>query len=231
MAAGTTIPIKTARGQAELAARQRRVGQRHRTMLFLVDGKRPTDEVLTMAAQAGVPDSCFDELMKLGLIALIESEPPPAPGAFRWPDTPVLDPALPMADEAPSSLAADTSLLPSVRTLYPSMVSDSVVTQPSTPPPSEFASTGGGSAAPAADPIVEQVRTILIRAVRAQAPVVGSLTVLKLKRARSRADLERLLDEVEARIMKPHHSLAAGQTIRRVRHLLRSRVDSTVASA
>ena len=34
------IPIKTAAGQAEMSSRQRRISQRHRTMLLLVDGKR-----------------------------------------------------------------------------------------------------------------------------------------------------------------------------------------------
>ena len=39
MVAGT-VPIKTAAGHDELGTRQRRLSQRHRTVLFLVDGRR-----------------------------------------------------------------------------------------------------------------------------------------------------------------------------------------------
>jgi hypothetical protein len=67
--------------------------------------------------------------------------------------------------------------------------------------------------------------------VRAEAPLAGSLTLLRLRRARTRADLNQLLDEVEARITKPHRSLAAGQTMRRVRMLLDGRADSSLTSA
>ena len=69
MASGA-VPVKTAAGQAELNTRQRRVSQRHRTVLFLIDGKRSAAEVCRMALLAGVPESCFDELLAQGLIAL-----------------------------------------------------------------------------------------------------------------------------------------------------------------
>ena len=57
------VPIKTPQGQAELTARQRSVSQRHRTVLFLIDGKRTAAEVRDMAAKAGVPEGCFGELI------------------------------------------------------------------------------------------------------------------------------------------------------------------------
>ena len=53
MFAGTT-PVKTAEGQAELNTRARRISQRHRTVLFLVDGRRSEDEIVALAAKAGV---------------------------------------------------------------------------------------------------------------------------------------------------------------------------------
>lgn len=46
------------------------IGQRHRTVLFLVDGRRPLSEVLELAHQAGALTSHFDELVRLGLVEL-----------------------------------------------------------------------------------------------------------------------------------------------------------------
>ena len=70
-----------------------------------------------------------------------------------------------------------------------------------------------------------------MRAVRAQAPLAGTITLLKLRRARDRADLAELLDEVESRISKPHRSLAAMHTMRRVRQMLGGRTDSRLEPA
>jgi len=64
------IPVKTPDGLSELSSRQRRVSQRHRTVLLLVDGRRTEEQVRTLARQAGVSDGCFDELLGLGLIQL-----------------------------------------------------------------------------------------------------------------------------------------------------------------
>ena len=61
-------PIKTAAGQAELSTRALRLSQRHRTVLLLAEGKHSETEVRSMAIQAGVPDTCFDGLVVLGMI-------------------------------------------------------------------------------------------------------------------------------------------------------------------
>lgn len=67
---------------------------------------------------------------------------------------------------------------------------------------------------------LDEARSLLVRAVRSEAPVAGALTVLKLKRARTREALEALLDEVEQRLRKPHRRIIAAQMLRHVRHLL-----------
>ncbi len=223
MVAGT-IPIKTPEGQAELSTRQRRVSQRHRTVLFLVDGKRSATEVRRMALQAGVPESCFDELLAMGLILLAEPtfslliDTPPEPVGVLHVDLP-----LPGPDRRG---ATPDSLLPPSRTLYPSLSTDS--TLGGLPVPDAWLPSGARGAM---DPAVAEARLILVRALRAEAPLAGSLTLLKLRRARTRAELGSLLEEVEARITKPHRSLAASLTMRRVRQLLNSRVDSSLATA
>ena len=225
VAAGT-IPIKTPQGQAELSTRQRRVSQRHRTVLFLVDGKRDADAVRSMALQAGVPETCFDELLTMGLIMLAEpTSPSSGHTQSRWPDAPRVD--LPLSGSGPGGATPD-SLLPPSRTLYPSISADSMLGDARGP---ESWLPSGGGASEAVDPVVAEAREILLRAVRAEAPLAGSLTLLRLRRARTRGDLANLLDEVEARITKPHRSLAASQTMRRVRWLLGSRADSALASA
>ena len=74
-------------------------------------------------------------------------------------------------------------------------------------------------AAPTDRPLAE-ARELLLRSVRQEAPVAGALTLMKLRRATSREDLEALLDEVEQRLRKPHRQIIAAQTLRHVRHLL-----------
>ncbi len=214
-----TIPIRTPEGQAELTTRSRRLSQRQRTLLLLIDGKRSAVEVRALAVKAGVPEGCFDELMALGLIMLPEptfslllDEPPPAPEALH------IDLPLP----GPDDTGADSALLPASRTLQSSLAGEFG------PGDSWLSSQQHDGETPSDAGFVE-ARLILARAVRAQAPVTGSLTLLRLRRARTRAELAALLDEVQARITRPHRSLAAAQTLRRVRHLLSAAPDSSPA--
>ena len=69
-------------------------------------------------------------------------------------------------------------------------------------------------------PLFVLMGELLLRSVRQEAPVAGALTLMKLRRATSREDLEALLDEVEQRLRKPHRQIIAAQTLRHVRHLL-----------
>lgn len=225
MVAGT-IPIKTPEGQDELSTRQRRVSQRHRTVLFLVDGKRSATEVRSMALKAGVPESCFGELIELGLIML------PEPTFSLLIDTPIEAPDvlhvdLPLAGPDSANAPLD-SLLPPSRTLYPESISSDSTLGGLVPAPDSWLPSDAGELA-SLDPAFVEARLIMLRAVRAEAPLAGSLTLLRLRRARTRADLQNLLDEVESRITKPHRSLSANQTMRRVRLLLDGRVDSSLA--
>ncbi|KQV99912.1 hypothetical protein [Rhizobacter sp. Root1221] len=82
-------PFKTPLGLDELRHRTRGLGQRHRTVLLLVDGNRPLGEVLGMAHRAGASTSHFEELVRLGLVEM-PVEPAPeaqetAPGALDLP--------------------------------------------------------------------------------------------------------------------------------------------------
>lgn len=316
------VPVKTPEGQAELSHRHLKLGQRQRTLLLLVDGRRSEAEVRRMAAAAGVPDPCFDELCGLGLIALPTApaspslpaaaavpvvppsvapadEAPPLPVAIapaaaieaavhaaiepataeavdpepaetlailepiedadpadpaadlaaaqaQEPDAelqamvdapdvealavlldrrsvervPVADAvaaaiaAVPQIDDTGTDSTADESLLPAAQTLQPDAENSGWQAAVSLMRPSQMTEFDE------ADPAFEEARDLLVRAVRTAAPVAGSLTMIRLRRARSRADLVGLLGEVEARIVRPPRELAAQQTLRRVRLLL-----------
>jgi hypothetical protein len=200
------------------------LSQRHRTVLFLVDGKRSATEVCGMALQAGVPESCFSDLVDMGLIMLAE------PSIALWIGAPVVQEPLhvdlPLAGTEGFNTTQNSTLPPS-RTLYPeSVLTDAGQRELSA---SDSWLPSGTDEQAAADPGFAEARLILMRAVRAEAPLAGSLTLMRLRRARTRADLSKLLEEVETRITKPHRSLAANQTMRRVRQLLDGRVDSWFA--
>jgi hypothetical protein len=173
-------PQLSAAGQAELTTRQHRLSQRHRTVLFLVDGRRSEEHVRALAAQAGAGVQCLDDLVLLGLVV-------------RRGD-----------GRQDAGSGNESSLLPSSQSLQGE---------------STWSVADDDKAAPTDRPL-DEARELLLRSVRQEAPVAGALTLMKLRRATSREDLEALLDEVEQRLRKPHRQIIAAQTLRHVRHLL-----------
>ena len=81
------VPVKTQLGLDELRGRARTLGQRHRTVLLLVDGRRALSEVLSLAQQAGAQTSHFEDLVRMGMVqlpreALAADSRDTAPSAF-----------------------------------------------------------------------------------------------------------------------------------------------------
>lgn len=114
------IPLKTAQGQEELTQRRHGLGQRHRTVLLLVDGRRNLEKVLHMAQQAGATRAHFEELVALGLVALPGIAVQPAPQAV--PDGEVdialhTGLTLPPADEAAAVAVTHDAQLEAAREL------------------------------------------------------------------------------------------------------------------
>ncbi len=212
------VPVKTPEAVAELSSRQRKLSQRHRTVLLLVDGRRAEDEVRQMAIAAGSPDTAFDELLDLGMISRpAPLEPEPAKRAAPVVSKPVPLEATP--EPAPAAMGAPdsvVSLLPASLSLQPESHLDSLLNEL----PGAAMDALESEPFNVQDEALEEARAILLRAVRAEAPVAGSLTMLRLRRARTREDLESLLEEVESRIFKPFKGLWASQTMARVRELL-----------
>jgi hypothetical protein len=196
------VPVKTPQALRELSSRERALSQRHRTTLLLVDGLRTAAQIRQLAQQAGCPDACFDDLVAQGMVAYSE------PAGF----------ASGMSAASPATQAADDSvlsLLPASLTLQHS-TNDSILSEV----PSTEAAAAPAPAAAGQDDLLEEARMILIRAVRAEAPVAGALTIMRLRRITSRQELEALLTEVELRITKPFKGLWASQTMARVKGLL-----------
>ena len=258
------FPVKTPEGLAELGNRQRRLTQRQRTVLLLVDGRRSEAEVRSMAVKAGASESCFGELMEMGLIAAAATTPtPPAPNAPGQPPTdpnhlatiPIPRPAevpeddsvhvdIPLHDVEPPKPAekaqalpeqihiheAPESVLPAARTLQPESVLTDSMLGSSKLSDSMLEAFDALESGATGDNSLEEARGILLRAVKAEAPLTGSLTIMRLRRARTRGELAELIDEVETRIIKPYRSLAAQQVLRRARHLLDTRTDPLPAN-
>jgi len=203
------VPVKTPQALAELSSRQRQFSQRHRTVLLLLDGRRTEQQVRKMAMQAGAPENCFDELVAHGLIAWVESSSPYLSG-----ETAVAGAAAALR-AAVGNPDSGQSLLPPSLSLQPSL-NDSLLSEP----PSTDMGALDSRVGEVQDEIFEEARMIMIRAVRAESPVAGTLTLMRLRRATTRDELRALLGEVEMRITKPFKGLWATQTMQRVRELL-----------
>jgi hypothetical protein len=229
------VPVKTSDAVQELQSRQRKLSQRHRTVLLLVDGRRPEDEVRQLAQAAGSPDTCYDELVDLGMIsrpAPLDSAPMPLEAVDVEVD--VVEPAAAVAapEAVPVADSVISSFLPAAASLQPESHLDSSLNELSGVSGAamdavEAERQSGG----VQDEALEEARDILLRAVKAEAPVAGSLTMLRLRRARTREDLEALLEEVEGRIFKPFKGLWASQTMARVRELLATQPPLSIPSS
>ena len=66
----------------------------------------------------------------------------------------------------------------------------------------------------------DQARQVVLQALLHTVPVVGAVTMLRVRRSRSRAQLRALLPEVQARLSRPRHLADARLVIQRVEALL-----------
>jgi hypothetical protein len=206
--------VKTPEGLAELNTRRRGLSQRHRTLLHFADGKRSEAQWRSMGEQAGIPDSCFSELLALGLVELHAAVAP-----VRSDVAPTRKQAPPAAPDADWRAGATAdSELPPLRTLPPaSAFLDSATGSPVSAGPWFQADLAEQQAAEAA---LERARDILLRVLRHEAPLAGLLTSLRLRRARSHEELHALLDEIEARADQTRRSLSTSLALQQARSVL-----------
>ncbi len=190
------VLIKTDAGQSEMMFRQRGLSQRHRTMLILVDGKRTYSQVLDLAAQVGVSKAYLDELEALGLVAKAVTHL----GRSR----------------KPAPLASQASVAPSVWPVdKPTLTGDDdTIGMGLALTHSEMA------ALDVSDTVVSQARACMLQALRLQAPIMGAVTMLRVRRARHASALRALLTEVHGKIGGAHERSEAALLLRRALTLL-----------
>jgi hypothetical protein len=75
----------------------------------------------------------------------------------------------------------------------------------------------------AQDSSLAQARGVVLQVLRANAPVFGMVTMLRVRRVRSRAELRALLPEVQARLSRSRPQVEARQWMQRVESLLATR--------
>jgi hypothetical protein len=83
---------------------------------------------------------------------------------------------------------------------------------------------GPGAVEHSQDDALEEARRILVRELRAKAPVTGALTLVRLRRAATRSDMLALFSEVGSHINVPMRRLSTQQTLLHVRGLLERRM-------
>jgi hypothetical protein len=83
---------KSPQGVQTIASRERRIAPRLRSLLILVDGKRPYAELARLGAALGEPEALMGQLVDAGLVEAVEPpqpEPAPPPAAVAAPATAV----------------------------------------------------------------------------------------------------------------------------------------------
>ncbi len=214
-------PFKTPLGLDELRHRTRGLGQRHRTVLLLIDGHRPLGEVLGMAHRAGASTSHFEELMRLGLVEMpvepAQELPETAPGALNQTRLTSVQVDVPAEPETSATLEADTPAAfssnspdpevepepapapqavavaaPSPDVALPSPVSHGSAR---TPFPGTFADPTPPPS-PAPDDL-QEVRTLLIGALGTEAALFSPLTLARIRTAQTPDDLIELIWDIE----------------------------------
>ncbi len=240
----TTIPTKTPLGHEEMRRRTGGLGQRHRTILFLIDGRRPLSEVLSLALKAGAATSHFEDLVRMGFVEMPPEEPPSAPPA-ELPFTPAQAQITELAVEVPAAAAPETppqgldSLQPPPPPPKPvappaqaaSERFDPVTDLPTRPflPPSRRAPAAPPVVVPAEDlPVLEQARAQLQETLRCDPQPSSARLAERVRLAKGGSELIDVVWVMERGLhhhQRSHRGLLALQRARELLGLGNTLVD------
>jgi hypothetical protein len=233
----TTVPFKTPLGHEELRSRANKLGQRHRTILFLIDGKRALAEVLSLAQQAGAATHHFEDLLRLGLVEL---PPDPSPPAVAPPPDAEVDAPKLTAVELDVPADADEAVtvrapleIPVLDAELPPIVEDEPLPPvPAAPPPRREVpvlhhavdSPPPDIALPLPDraeaEMLQQVRELLTDALRLDAPLFSARTFMRVRNAQSSSELIELVWEIQDHLSHKRRTRRELQSLQRARELL-----------
>ena len=206
-------PVKTQLGIDELRTRTHGLNQRHRTMLFLVDGLRPLSEVLALGLQAGARTTHFADLVQLGMVEV------------------ALDAAVP-ADAMPSAEAGDSGANTLSGTLavdldaparMPKVTTEDSSRMPlKTPEGTEAVAYAQRRALAKSelDDLHQEVRELLIDTLRIDAPLFAAVTLVRVRRAQTTRELINLVWEIERHLVASKKSQTEMQMLYQARELL-----------
>jgi hypothetical protein len=237
------IPTKTALGQEELRRRTGGIGPRHRTILFLIDGRRPLSEVLSLAQKAGAATSHFEDLVRLGYVEMPPEEfAPTVPEAALPAETPAEVAELTHVElTVPADQPDDDAVPPPV----PEPVSETVVVAapPAPPVPPVLAPAPPAVRAPAPpveppplparSPVAQAVEELvdvneplgrikrsLLDALHMDPTPFGFRAAMRVRTARTTAALVEIVWEMERDMSHSMRSRSGLQNLQRARELL-----------
>jgi hypothetical protein len=207
-----TAPVKTPLGHQELRRRTQGLGQRHRTVLLLVDGRRSLADVLSMAHQAGAGTSYFEELVRLGMIELPARLLPAQPEA---PVEPQVD-----ALEAAAAPAAEVQVAPAEAGPIEHGQDMSPPVSPAVPEAANADAEPGAEIRPADNDALDEVRRLLIDTLRRDTLLQRVLAPARVRAAHTQEALIGLVWDIERE--RAHARRKRGQllNLQRARELL-----------
>lgn len=244
----TTIPAKTPLGHEEMRRRTGGLGQRHRTILFLIDGRRPLSEVLSLALKAGAATSHFEDLVRMGFVELPPEEPP-APPPAELPFTPAQAQITELAVEVPAESEAETvpqalAPVPAPPPPQPALPPVPVPPRPAAPgrrdpvtelptrpflPPSRSPPVPPPEVSPAEDvPVLEQARAQILETLRCDPQPSSARLAERVRLARGGSELIDVVWVMERGLhhhQRSHRGLLALQRARELLGLGNTLVD------
>lgn len=238
------VPTKTALGQEAVRRRTGEITQRHRTVLFLVDGRRPLSEVLGLAHQAGAATSHFEDLVRMGYVELPPEEPPaPPPAEAPLEAAPpaeittlaveVTAEAVPEPELPPAAPLPQPPAVPMARPPTPPAAIDELPRRPFLPPGRVVPPPAPPPAPPVVvlaedQPLLEQARTQLLECLRSDPQPNGGRLVERVRGAQGTAELIEAVWTMERGLhhhQRTHRGLIALQRARELLGLGNTLVD------
>ena len=206
-------PVKTQLGIDELRTRARGLNQRHRTMLFFVDGQRPLSEVLALGLQAGARTTHFADLVQLGMVdvALDASTPTAAV------------PSVEAGDSGGNTLSGVLAVDLDTPARSPRVTTEDSSRMPLKAPEGTEAVASAQRRALAKselEDLHQEVRELLINTLRIDAPLFAAITLVRVRRAQTTRELINLVWEIERHLVASKSSQAEMQTLYQARELL-----------